>query len=909
MSTTIAAWLGLLLAAGGPGAQAGNLIHNGGFERDADGDGAADGWSFSGDPKGLDVKLSRPPGREGGRCQRMTCTRYERVSGWTHVMLCQLDHVKVKRGFRYRLTLWARAEDIADHGVGVALQETKDWQALGLRSWFVPTDAWRPYTFEFVAARTCTSDSRLQIWFNSTGTLWVDDVTLTEHPSPFGAGPRRPTRLLRPKPGRVNPVPNASFECGRAGWGSAARYDYGWGTPMSRLFGEVVEDKTAPHGRRCLKVSLNDRTRPVAYFDYFEPVRHAIEAPLAGNVGFVALEKGKRHVVSAWLRAEAEGTPVRLGVRYFDAHFHDTRLAAGPKWQRRHWAFKARHDAAYVVVGPDVRGWKRRDATLWIDAVQIEPAKDAKAVPSDFAPRAEVEIGLDTKTGRRVFFVGEEPRAVAMAAFGRPRKAAGIDMLLVPPAVGSRRRSRPGSSLWTPDSGAVGRSIEDLGSLERGFYRVELRVDNGEPVNDLAIAVLPRTARKDSVLGINHAYGWDDLARPCVQAGVVWARDWSLKWQHLQPAWGAAFDFAKADPQIERALKLGHRVLGLLPFPSAEWSSTAPPPEKPAKGYPANRVRLAHAPRDLAAFKAYVGACVKRYRGRITWWQCFNEPLYTSYALPRDAGYKPADYVRLVKAFHEAARAADPDCKVLAGPGGWTTSSGRDLEAMLAAGLGEVCDAIDLHVYPGWREPELFAGDLRAIRGILDARKVDKPLWLTEHAYYADDDPVAVPPKGWITPLPGEREQAERSIRLNLILLAGGVRKIFYHAGSAPSLNRDHPESIFFDHGGRPRMLLPAAAAFNELFGPKVAFVEDLSVPGEHRALLFRAGERSILAAWDTRDKDAATLRVPADGVILRDMLGGAITDGRAKLSSAPVFAVGKLAPAEMKKAARIGSE
>jgi len=133
---------------------------------------------------------------------------------------------------------------------------------------------------------------------------------------------RRPVRALRS-------IPNASFELGPAGWGSESRHTYGWGAPMDRLFGQVVEDASAPHGRRCLKIELNDRTRPVAYFDYLVPVRHAIEAPLAGHVGFIGLEPGRPYVLSAWLRADGDATPVALGVHDLDGRRHVETLSVG----------------------------------------------------------------------------------------------------------------------------------------------------------------------------------------------------------------------------------------------------------------------------------------------------------------------------------------------------------------------------------------------------------------------------------------------------------------------------------------------------------------------------------------------------------------------------------------------------
>jgi len=54
----------------------------------------------------------------------------------------------------------------------------------------------------------------LQVWFKSTGTLWLDDVTLAETSDKPQWYPRIGTE------GVTNAIPNSSFQCGTIGWGS-----------------------------------------------------------------------------------------------------------------------------------------------------------------------------------------------------------------------------------------------------------------------------------------------------------------------------------------------------------------------------------------------------------------------------------------------------------------------------------------------------------------------------------------------------------------------------------------------------------------------------------------------------------------------------------------------------------------
>ena len=61
--------------------------------------------------------------------------------------------------------------------VQVGLANFRVWGDAGLTGSFVPTADWQRFEFVFQAKRDLkAADSRLAIWFESTGTLWLDDV-------------------------------------------------------------------------------------------------------------------------------------------------------------------------------------------------------------------------------------------------------------------------------------------------------------------------------------------------------------------------------------------------------------------------------------------------------------------------------------------------------------------------------------------------------------------------------------------------------------------------------------------------------------------------------------------------------------------------------------------------------------
>ncbi len=107
-----------LWAAGAFGAE--NAVKNASFEEDADRNGVPDAWATSGSPQQVEQRLSLDRGRDGRRCARLDCARFEGGSPATHDMLCQMG-VPVKAGVTYRLSFWARADGIAADAVSVAI--------------------------------------------------------------------------------------------------------------------------------------------------------------------------------------------------------------------------------------------------------------------------------------------------------------------------------------------------------------------------------------------------------------------------------------------------------------------------------------------------------------------------------------------------------------------------------------------------------------------------------------------------------------------------------------------------------------------------------------------------------------------------------------------------------------------
>ena len=854
------------------GQAAENLVVNGGFETDDDGDGMADGWRFSGDA-GVRVEWSREAGVEGRYCQRLTCTSFQQLSPASHVMLAQYDSFALQEGQWYRVSLWVRGEGIPGKAASLAIMRTDSWEHCGLYEGLRVTSQWRQREFWFRSKYTLSSKLRFQIWFLGTGTIWVDDVRLEKSEPVRG----RATEVVADL-GSKNLVPNSSFECGTSGWGSITSLP-GWGGNLNSLVGQI-DRATAAHHSSSLRISLDRRTAPVFFFDYFQMYRVPVLAPLAANRGWFAVAPGAEYTLSAFVRANPPGVPCVLAVYQLHAGVQRKEAVAGGDWQRIVFTFRPAVEYIFVAVGPDLSQSDLERATLWVDGVQLEKGSAA----TEYVPRAAVEVGADWDTPGHLFFRPAEARAV-LAAFNASDLPKTVGVTAKITDFYDRTAAEPVVQLRLAGGQGVRKAVP-LNLRALGFYRLSLSADDAAtiPPSSERFAVIRPYADRDSLFGMNHAYPWSSLNRLSKKIGLTWFRDWSLKWQHVEPEKGR-FDFTEADYQIDRVLADGLNVIGLLPFPSSEWSSSAPE-DVPVGGWPGVPFRGAYMPRDLSEFGDYVRATVQHYAGRVRVWEILNEPIYTVYALPREHGYTVADYVRLLEVAYRAVKEADPEAFVVGGIAGYPDALAREF---VAAGGLQWVDAVNIHTYPGVALPEGLEPGLRELLAAMDAQGGRKPLWDTEGAYYADDDPPTIPFKPFDIPaLDSEEECAAYLVRLDLVLFANGVAKFIYHSGTCGSLNGEDLASIFFEWDGAPRKMLATQAALAALLGPDTISLGGLRE--RPRVYAFRSRGRTVVALWD-EDGGKWQLTAGREGRLL-DIQGNEVASRKALVAETPCYLV-----------------
>ena len=888
-----------------------NLVANGSFEQSQSKPGAPDEWSYAGNPA-ISQQLTLDTGRDGKRCAKLACTVFDGDGPDFHAMICQVGRISVRQGQWYKIAFWAKAEGLKGGSVDVALSDTRRWENAGLDEAFSPGAQWAQFEFVFRARNDLTaSASRLQIWFKGTGTLWLDDVVLVETTGGQEWFPQISTEGVK------NFVPNSSFECGTANWGSFTYGLSGWAGNLYRLVGES-HSAVAQHGRHSLKIALTPETLPVFYFDYYDPVREPVRRVLAANRGWFRVKPGEKLTLSVFLRADAESVAAQLVANEAPSHLQRKQVAVGKEWQRQEFTFTPTQPFLFIAVGLDLEASRRDAATLWLDSVQLERGDHATA----YEPRQPVESFLETgatgnistniRTGLEFTLQTFNNTGQPQPLYGKveitdffdhivetqdwklsvpPRRDTNLTLLAI-----SRGRQGFFRATWTPYSAAT------------------FTFQPTEPASSLRFAIIAPAAADlaDSPFGFNHAYPWDFLVRLAREAGVVWWRDWSAKWQTVEPEKGK-FDFSATDPQIQRVLNLDGQVEVLLPFPSASWSTTARADEvEKAAGnnaYLRQRLPVSYAPADLNDFGAYAAAVARHYGlshpRAVTHYQILNEPVYTDYALPRKFGYTLADYLRVLEAGSRALHASDPRCRVVGGiSANLTAGFPRDFVAQ--GGLQWV-DVFDLHMYDSARPAESFEEPFAALQSLMRAHGGPKPVWITEWGCYADDDPPCVPQSVGDATMnrcrwPSERAATEHIVKFTAVSFAHGARKIFFHAGTCGTINGPDAGGVLFEYGGAPRKMYAGVAALTRLLGVpdecvKIAHEDGVS------AYAFRVKDRVVAIAWCEAGQSrklkqsggAAAYDIMGNGLLLKDTL----------LGESPVYLVGKDAEAVLASLAK----
>lgn len=235
------------------------------------------------------------------------------------------------------------------------------------------------------------------------------------------------------------------------------------------------------------------------------------------------------------------------------------------------------------------------------------------------------------------------------------------------------------------------------------------------------------------------------------QLGVAWDRtDWW--WGVIEPEKGR-FDFSIPDKCVANLESQGIQLLPILCY-GAAW-------------FPEGR----NAPitdEEREAYANYVYETVKRYSKHFTYWEVWNEPNILPFWAPEP---NVDDYAKLLKIVYQAAKRADPDCKICApvvAPLG--AFDRKFVERLYQLGCKDSFDVFDYHYYRNHPPEKEVPAELADIKALMHRYGDDKPIWISETGV---SGPIKGQPESY-------NRQASLVVRNQLLCLASGVERIFY---------------------------------------------------------------------------------------------------------------------------------
>ncbi|MFN8597930.1 MAG: hypothetical protein U0559_17320 [Anaerolineae bacterium] len=253
---------------------------------------------------------------------------------------------------------------------------------------------------------------------------------------------------------------------------------------------------------------------------------------------------------------------------------------------------------------------------------------------------------------------------------------------------------------------------------------------------------------------------------PDGDAGIRLATDLGVGWIKQQVDWNSVeyarglYHWGELDHVVAEAQQHGLKIL----FSVARAPGFSRPEPVEEDGPPG----------DFTIFRDFMHALSDRYKGRVAAYELWNEPnLRREW---RGFDLSAAQFVELIRAGASGVRAGDPDAIVISGAPATTGIDDKInaiddrvyLREMIAAGVGDLVDAIGAHPYGAGNPPDERAADATHVRStynthpsffyldtledyhaILSAASIDKPIWVTEFGWPSIEKFGNVDTPGW----------------------------------------------------------------------------------------------------------------------------------------------------------------
>ncbi len=310
------------------------------------------------------------------------------------------------------------------------------------------------------------------------------------------------------------------------------------------------------------------------------------------------------------------------------------------------------------------------------------------------------------------------------------------------------------------------------------------------------------------------------LAAALVGAKVV--RE-DVYWHRVQPARGQ-WNFSSFDQTVDIFAEQGIELQAILCY-CAPWAARDPKAKRPDRSEP-----------EPEAWKLFCYEMAKRYRGKVRFWETWNEPDVTPFS-----DIDSTAYARMMLSAYQAVKEGNPDAVMLSG--GYATLANHPMlreqgyqEKSLIAGKG----GYDIHAYH--EHGDFYPHFVRMVEErFLPMRKranVTEPWWANETALTSS----------------GGNERPQAMALYKKLIYAWGRGAVGYNWYDLRN-DGDDPNHGEHNYGMMTRDFYPKPVytVYNTLttvFGNK-KFVRQLEAGELEWLFLFGDGKEMVLAAWN----------------------------------------------------------
>jgi hypothetical protein len=254
--------------------------------------------------------------------------------------------------------------------------------------------------------------------------------------------------------------------------------------------------------------------------------------------------------------------------------------------------------------------------------------------------------------------------------------------------------------------------------------------------------------------------------------GSLRAWDAGVTWREIEVAPGT-FDFSKLDAMVDAAEQHDSDVLLVLGQTPAFHALDPTAESFYGEG--------ASSPPELSAWKKYVRTVAERYAGRPVVLQVWNEANVTGFW-----SGTPQQMAELTKATHDVVQDVRPRPTLVA-PALVTRLTGQrawidEFYATSVDGtpVADFVDDVSLQLYPDAEgTPETSMTLLAAMRTVLAAHDVQKPIWNTEINYGLTGTEVKPA---------GTRQQQSNVLRTYILNAANGIERVYWYGWDQQSI-------------------------------------------------------------------------------------------------------------------------